>query len=217
MSLFQLDPQSLAQRARAAGMKPPSLGASLIRGALGFAVVSIAGFVPWAVFGGWFHHHGGEVALYIACTVIFVGLSGLLMHRLIIGSGSLSRFYQLFSGAFAAYAVAWIVGWMTLRGNPGSLAGLFAGAVVMGFILAAAFEALGALVPVILALFLLNAAGYFIGGVFEGLLMQQHQPLLAKLQWGLCYGLGSGAGLGLAFYLCQRRARTLLAQSARSL
>ena len=40
-------------------------------------------------------------------------------------------------------------------------------------------------------------------------------PLIAKLQWGVCYGLGFGAGLGIAFYLCQDRARTLLSPLSR--
>ena len=37
--------------------------------------------------------------------------------------------------------------------------------------------------------------------------------MLAKMQWGVCYGLGLGAGLGRAFHLCQREARSLLSSS----
>jgi hypothetical protein len=46
--------------------------------------------------------------------------------------------------------------------------------------------------------------------VSEAALIQK-DLLLAKLSWGLFYGLGLGAGLGLAFHVCQRRARALLA------
>ena len=130
MSWFQLDPQSIAHRAR--GTDVPTLGSSLLRGMIGFTLVSVAGFLPWGVFGKWFHGHGGELGMYITCAVVFIGLSGLLLHPLIVGEGSLWRFYKLFSLSFTAYSAAWIAGWMLVRGNAGSIAGLLAGTAVMG-------------------------------------------------------------------------------------
>ncbi len=97
-----------------------------------------------------------------------------------------------------------------LRGHAGSLAGLFAGTMVMACMLVAAFDALRAVVKVFLALFILNSAGYFAGGVSEAMFIKEH-PLAAKLSWGVFYGIGLGAGLGLAFHFCQERARKLLA------
>src|SRR5262245_33472696 len=140
MSWFQLDPDSIAERVRANGRpaKVPNLGTSLQRGILGFTVLSVAGFVPWAVFGRWFYRNVGELGLYVVCALVFIGLSGPLMHRLIIGPGSLSRFYKLFGITFAAYSVLWIVGWMALRGHSGSLAGLLLGTTAMGWMLARA-------------------------------------------------------------------------------
>lgn len=199
----------------------------ILRGALGFAVVSVAGFVPWAVFGKWFRGHGGEIGMYAICALVFIALSGLLLHRLILGKGSLGRFFKLFSLIFSAYSVAWIAGWMALRGHPGSIAGLAAGTLVMGLLMVAAFDAWKETLKVILALFLLNSAGYFLGGWIEDALVQacecsgQISPaspttmLIAKLQWGVCYGLGLGAGLGLAFYFCQKEARRILSSENR--
>lgn len=210
MSWFQLDPQSIAARARAAGSSVPSLGASVVRGMLGFTVVSVAGFVPWAVFGQWFHRQAGEAGMYAACAVVFLGLTAPLLHRLIIGPGSMSRFYKVFCPAFAAYSVAWIVGWMTLHGHLGSIAGLLSGTVVMACMLVAAFDALRVVLKVFLALFVLNSIGYFVGGLSEAAFIKVY-PLYAKLSWGVFYGLGLGAGLGLAFHFCQERARKLLA------
>ncbi|WP_395741484.1 hypothetical protein [Prosthecobacter sp.] len=209
MSWFQLDPQSIAARARASGSSVPSLGASIRRGMLGFTVVSVAGFVPWAVFGKWLQRHVGEAGMYAACAVVFLGLTAPLLHRLIIGPGSVSRFYKVFCPAFAAYSVAWIVGWMSLKGHPGSLVGLAMGTMVMACLLVAAFDALRVVVRVALALFVLNSIGYFVGGVSEGMFIKQY-PTFAKLSWGVFYGLGLGAGLGAAFHLCQERARKLL-------
>ena len=212
MSWFQLDPQSLADRARTGGSTFPSLGASLGRGVAGFTLVSVAGFLPWALGGHALRHAVGEAGLYTLCALVFMGLSGPLLHGLIMGPGSLGRFLQLFSMAFAAYSAAWMAGWMSLRGPLGSdlagVAGLLAGTAVMGWMFAMAFAARAALLRIIAALFLLNTAGYFLGGFFEGFLIRPH-PLAAKLLWGVCYGAGFGAGLGLAFYFCQAQARAL--------
>ena len=219
MGWFQLDPQRLAHRARHTRIL--SLSQSIWLGVIGFTVVSVAGFAPWAIAGRWFYRNIGEAGLYAVCAVVFIGLNGLLLHKLIIGSGSLQRFYKLFTIAFAAYAVAWIVGWMSLKGHPGSIVGLLAGTVAMGIIMAEAFEARRQVLVIIAALFILNTAGYFIGGWVEawvaasdGLfgLARSGRIMLAKLLWGLFYGIGFGAGLGIAFYLCQSKARQLLAQ-----
>ena len=209
MSWFQLDPPSIAKRARAAGSPVPTLWASLKRGMIGFTVVSVAGFVPWAVFGKWLQQQVGEAGMYAVCAVVFLALTSPLLHRLIIGPGSVSRFYKVFGLSFTAYSVAWIAGWMALRGHLGSIAGLAAGTMLMACMLVAAFDALRVVVKVFLALFVLNSIGYFVGDISEAELIKQY-PLYAKLSWGVFYGLGFGAGLGLAFHICQQRARKLL-------
>jgi len=224
MGLFQLDPQNLAGRARAAGATAPTLGASLLRGTLGFTLVSVAGFAPWALLGGFFHRISGEAGMYAACALTFILLSGIVLHKLIIGPGSLGRFYGVFGIAFTLYSIAWIVAWMKIGGHAGSLIGLSAGTLVMGAIFALAFEAgfvAGALSVV--ALFLLNSAGYFLGGMVEhdiaamkemnllGMQLDKRQTFtVAMLSWGVFYGLGLGAGLALAFHFCQAKARALL-------
>lgn len=204
MSWFQLDPPSLAQRA---GTLPaPSLGQSIVHGAIGFTLVSVAGFVPWAVAGKWLHRLVGEAGMYVACMIVFIALAGICLHRLIIGRGSLARFYKLFSVVFVAYSIAWIAGWMFLRGHLGSVVGLLAGTVIMGGMLACAFDASAQTFKVMAALFVLNAIGYFVGGLLEA----RVPGIPGKLLWGVCYGLGFGAGLGLAFYFCQAEARRLI-------
>lgn len=214
MALFQLDPQSIAARVHAAGHPTPlpTLAASVWRGILGFTLVSVAGFSPWAIFDRWFPGLR-EGHLYLACTAVFIGLSGICLHRLILGPGSLSRFYKLFSLAFVGYAIAWVGFWMALRGDAGSIAGLLAGTAVMGAILSLAFDAPQALPKVIAALFILNTLGYYAGGWVEGKLAVDHL-LAGMLLWGVCYGIGLGAGLGVAFHLCQERARTTLRSQA---
>lgn len=228
MGWFQLDSESVIARTRSAATPPsvPSLAEALLRGTLGFTALSVAGFVPWAVFGRALHQRIGEGGMYAVCALVFIALSGPLLHRLIIGPGSLARFYQLFAATFVLYSIGWIAGWMLLRGHLGSTVGLLLGTVPMGWMLARAFDAQAKQWQVIGALFVLNAAGYFIGGVADaaiGALRESAAPenrrtiaMLAHLSWGLCYGLGFGAGLGLAFHLCQAQTRALLGATATS-
>lgn len=107
--MFGLDPKSITARANAAGapVHVPTLAQSALRGMLGFTLVSLGGFAPWILAARWFYENTGEVGLYAACALAFIGLSGLMMHRLIIGPGSLARFYKIFAVAFLAYAITW--------------------------------------------------------------------------------------------------------------
>src|SRR5690349_11360254 len=117
MSWFQLDAEKTLERVRAAGSAPDLLcmRSFIGRGIVGFTVLSVAGFAPWALGGRWFYRAIGEGGLYAVCALVFIGLSGPLLHRLILGPGSLSRFYKLFGITFAVYSVLWIAGWMALR------------------------------------------------------------------------------------------------------
>jgi hypothetical protein len=222
--MFGLDPQSIITRAKTTSQPVhlPTLGESITRGMIGFTLVSLGGFAPWVLAGGWFYRNTGELGLYAVCAVVFIGLSGVLLHRLILGPGSLSRFYQIFSLAFVGYAVAWTIGWMVFRGVTGSVVGALAGIAVMGGILAIGFDAGKEFLKIFAVLLLTNVAGYFIGewaynlvkalkeGNASGLVLEQSTRAMgSKAAWGLFYGVGFGAGIGWAFYLCQAKARSL--------
>lgn len=174
-------------------------------------VVSVGGFAPWPVFERWVRTLG-EMELDLACGVVFIGLSGPCLHRLILGPGSLSRFYKLFSLAFAAYSLIWVLCWTLWPDDAGILAGLLGGTAAMGAIIGFAFDARRAIAKVIAALFTLNTLGYYAGDKIAGKLAIEHRAA-GMLLWGLCYGAGLGAGLGIAFHLCQQRARELLRAS----
>jgi hypothetical protein len=209
--VFQLDPQSIATRTLASPhpITLPSLGSSIVRGAIGFTAVSVAGFLPWPIFDHWFPSLR-ETHLYIACTLIFIGLSGPCLHRLILGPGSLPRFYKLFALSFIPYVAVWVTLWVAMRDERGVVAGFFGGTAVMGLIFSLAFRAPRATPKSIAALFVFNILGYYAGQRIEGKLIIDH-PLVAILLWALCYGIGFGAGLGAAFHVCQAQARELIA------
>jgi hypothetical protein len=205
----------------------PTAGTSLRRGIIGFTVVSVAGFMPWALLGGWLKHAVGELGMYLACAVVFLLLSGPVLFRLVLGPGALVRFMALFSIAFSTYAICWIAAWMTWYGNVGSLVGLASGTALMGLLFCIAFAATSRLPAVIAVLFACNTLGYYAGGYTEawiaglgppgihGIALEKPPPrALAMLSWGVCYGIGFGAGLGLALHLCQSAHRTLLGRRA---
>src|SRR5215470_303374 len=110
MSWLQLDTGHVIERVRASGRAAElsCLGTSVRRGIVGFTILSIAGFAPWAVGGRWLYRGIGEGGLYAVCALVFISLSSPLLHRLILGPGSLVRFYKLFGLTFAAYSILWI-------------------------------------------------------------------------------------------------------------
>lgn len=125
---------------------PPSLPRQILRGALGFALLSLAAFTPWIFGAGFFARTTGPLGMYLACLAIFLGLSGPLLHRLLAGPHSLARFYRLFAASFTAYAAAWIASYLTLKGLPPATQLLLAGGLALAW-LAALFALSGRLLP----------------------------------------------------------------------
>lgn len=188
----------------------------MIAGAWRFAVVSIGAFGLWAFWGRWFYTNVGEAGLYAATALAFLGLAGLLLYPLVGGPRRVARFYRAFVPAFLGYAVAWCAMWFVFGAGPGEWLGSLAGSVVFALVCG---WMLGHSRPVVTAsavLFVAHTAGYFVGGFAMGWLMGMRDGglpgglsreaigVLAKLSWGLFYGLGFGAGLGYTFHVCQR-------------
>lgn len=177
-------------------------GTSILRGSIGFALVSVAAFAVWAFGDRAFARFGGEIGLYVACTAVFLGLSGLLLHPLVAGPGSIGKFYRTFVPAFLAYAVAWCAGWFALGMGRGEWLGSLAGSVAFAAMASSLLRRPSAWLLGGLVLFAAHSAGYFTGGE---LYYPSDRRALDKLLWGLCYGLGFGAGIGFVFWWSQRK------------
>jgi hypothetical protein len=192
-----------------------SVNRAIVQGAIRFAVVSVAAFLVWALGGRWFYARGGEAGLYAAVALVFIALSALLLHPLLERRGSLRRFYTLFVPAFVAYAAVWCAFWFAFRFGWGEWLGSLGGSVVFCAVVGAALRNLRPLLAASAVLFVTHSAGYFAGGWAMHELTGAARfgsgssgaavALLAKLVWGLLYGLGFGAGLGYAFFAFQRR------------
>ena len=162
----------------------------VVRGSLGLGAVGVAAFAVWAFAGRTFR---SEALMYGAVAAVFLAGTGLLLHPL---AGSLRRFYGTFVPAFVAYAVVWSAIWFAggkrLHEWAASAAGCAVFAVVLSWRSPSRIPSLAA------ALFLAHSAGYFLGGdIYYA--TRQAQPVLAKLAWGLCYGLGFGGGIGHSY------------------
>jgi hypothetical protein len=185
---------------------------STIRGSWGFALVSLIGFAPWAFAGGWFYKNAGEGGLYAASTIAFLAAAGLFLHPLVQGSNSILRFYKIFIPAFFAYAAIWCAAWFALRFGPGEWLGSFLGSFVFASLTGFGFGNYRGLLRAGFVMFVLHSTGYFLGGklmhwlggsegraLLDGMSKSQIAAI-AKLSWGLLYGLGFGAGIGFAFW-----------------
>src|SRR5512138_2739961 len=122
------------------GQQSPTLAGSVSRGAIGFTIVSLAGFSVWAFGGKWFYAKVGEAGLYGACTVVFVGLSGLLLHPLVAPPRRIARFYKIFIPAFFAYAAVWSACWFKWHFGFGEWLASLLGCAAFAIVLAIAFR-----------------------------------------------------------------------------
>jgi hypothetical protein len=185
----------------------------LVHGAFGFALVSVAAFSVWAFAAPFFKDFGGELGMYAAIAAVFLGLSGLVLGPL---AGGMGRFYKAFLPAFLLYSVVWCAAWFGLKGRTGEWVGIAAGSLAFTLVSMAILGSTRRWLMAALTLFVLQAAGYFAGdwAMYDVWLSKENlaglkkvdktqAALLGKLSWGLFYGLGFGAGIGVVF----RRAR----------
>lgn len=195
--------------------RSPTLASSVWIGARGFTVLGLAGFLPWALGTGRWLGEGGMFAL---CAIVFIALSGPLLHRLTPGPGSLWRFQILFTLAFVAYAAVWTLVWFKLRIHLSDYFGLALGTLAFSLVTAWRLNAWKQLPLAFVGLAVLHTAGYWVGDEIYVTLRSKAElqiaslhlnaaqcALIAKLGWGILYGVGFGAGIGWLFGVSRRR------------
>jgi len=169
-------------------------------GTLGFGLASLAVFGSWAFLGRWFYQWLGEAGAYLAWSIMFLGLGGSALHRLI---PDLNRwaFQRLFAGAFMSYAVIWMIAWLSCRNQLGEVLGSLLGCFGMGACLCLMQRVPNQWLRVSLILFGSNLSGYFLGSWMH----QQWGMPWGAVAWGLAYGLMFGGGIGPALWLIQQK------------
>lgn len=180
---------------------------AVVRGGIGFCLVSLAVFATVAFGERWMYARLGELGAYVVWTLAFILLGGGVLGSLVVDSRwRLPRFYLLWGLAFFAYAAGWVGAYFTLRGVAGEWVGSLVGSVLMSVVFALGFGA-ARLIPKLSALlFVANSAGYFLGSAVNDYIGGRAGMLL----WGILYGLLLGAGLGASLHQLQKESRHVL-------
>lgn len=184
-----------------AAQSPPSAsgaGAAMLYGSVSFGAVSVLAYSIWA-----FRVVPGEAALYGAIAVVYLGLGGLALSRLVSAPGAWKRFPPRFAAGFALYALAWCACWFGLRGKfLADYWGAAAGLAGLTWWLRRHLGSHAAFWPPFAVLLACHSAGYYLGGE----LYAAFRGVAGKLLWGAGHGLGFGAGLGYVLWHGQRSA-----------
>lgn len=176
----------------------PSLGRSLLTGAIGFALASLTVFATVAFAERPMYARLGLAGAYVVWTALFILLGGAALRPLVVRQHA-GRFFALFALAFLAYATGWVGAYFILRGAVGEWVGSLAGSVLMALVFATGFGVPRATPRLSAVLFAANTVGYFVGSALNNAIGARAGMLL----WGGVYGLCLGAGLGAALFLAQ--------------
>lgn len=234
MKFLGLHADAVFQRISKSGEQPnpQSLGNSLLIGGIGFTTVSLLVFGIWAFAGRTLSKNFGEGGFYAVCAIAFIGLSGALFNQLIIGKGSLAKFYALFTFSFVAYSICWCAAWFLLRqkadvwysfatgARPAGVVGALIGTAAMSACFSAGFLNWRPFLKNAAILFIANTVGYFLGDLaftwllsdagasaLDGTISNATRVIAAKLSWGLGYGLGFGLGIAQNLHSLQAPVR----------
>lgn len=203
MRFFGLTPDQVMSRATdPASQAPriPSLSFSIVYGALGLALVSVAAYSIWALR---LMRGGG---MWAAIAAVYLCLGGLVLGRLVIGQGGTARFAGLFAFAFVAYAASYCAFWFGLAGKyQADLWGSVVGLALVTWLVLRAFGRRDGFFLLLLALVVLHSAGYYLGGYLYEVAKTARgaRDPLAALLYGAGHGLGFGAGLGFLLFHAQ--------------
>jgi hypothetical protein len=178
---------------------PPSLIEALVKGGVGFAVVSLCVFATVAFAERWMYAHLGPAGAYLTWTALFILLGGAVLGSLVVGRWRLPGFYVLFGLGFLAYAGGWVVAYFTLHGRLGEWVGSVAGSILMALVFGSGFAVSRSIPKLAVILFAANSLGYFAGSV----LFYSLGAPTGMLLWGVIYGFCLGAGIGAVLHLAQ--------------
>ena len=155
----------------------PSLPFALIYGCLNFGAVSTLAYSIWA-----FRLVPGAAGLYSTTALVYIGLGGLALSRLVAAPGTAGRFTLCFATVFLAYAVCWCAFWFGLRGKfQADLFGAAAGLAAMTWLLQLAFGQPRGFLAMFLVLLALHSAGYYAGEQLYAAVGRANGRLLCKM------------------------------------
>lgn len=184
---------------------PPSLFS-----VVGFTLVTLAAYACWA-FGGNFL--GSPIALYLACTLVFLGLGSLSLYPMVAETTSRKRFLATYIIGFLGYAIGWCAFWMLLHNKAGEWIGSLVGLLAMTLSFRLGIQRPPRFLLPFFLLFLFHNLGYFAGEQIHLALRHSHTAL-ARLGWGFAHGLGFAVGLTALLHRAGRHQTVPVSASA---
>jgi len=163
----------------------------LLRGAIGFGLVSTAVFSSVAFAERWMYTNLTIIGAYVVWTVMFLVLAPMAFIG-IVPSDRRRTFPLWFNAAFFAYCVLWCAAWFVSPNTLGELVGCTGGSLAMAGALVARGYVKKPLVIAGLVVSIANLLGYFAGGYLNAKLGGP----TGMLVWGALFGAGTGAGVG---------------------
>lgn len=205
MRCFGLTPDQTHADTTVGEVKPRSLATSMIVGCLSFGAVSALAYsiwaFPWIIGLPAFPRPARTAIMYTSIALVYIGLGGLALSRLVAVAGAWRRFPFLFATAFVTYAILWSACWFGLKGKyQADLFGAAFGLAAMTWIFHQAFGQPRGFVRSFAALLLCHSLGYYAGGK----LYAEVGGPTGRLLWGAAHGLGFGTGLGCVLFYCQQ-------------
>jgi len=175
----------------------------LLRGALGFGVVSTLVFSTVAFAERWMYQNLTVPGAYVVWTVLFLVASPVAFMPLIPMTATRRMFPVWFNMAFLAYCALWCAGWFLSPNTLGEVVGCIAGSIALaGVLVACRYVQSLPVAGVVLAI--CNVLGYFAGGYLNAKLGGP----AGMLSWGLLFGAGTGAGIGAILTFKPKEAQT---------
>jgi len=175
----------------------------VLRGGIGFCLVSFVVFATVAYGERWMYARLGVLGAYVAWTLAFIVPGGFVLGSVV--DDRRGKFYLLWGLAFFVYAAGWVGAYFLVRGVLGEWLGSLIGSLLMTIVFAFGFSTARSIPKLSLLLFIANSAGYFLGSALNDYVGGRPGMLL----WGIIYGLFLGTGISSLLHLLQRSRNVL--------
>ena len=169
------------------------MSSHVIAGSSRFAAASTLVFSTVAFAERWMYANLTIAGAYVVWTLLFLIVAPLAFIQLLGESPQRRAFPLWFNIAFLAYCALWCAGWFVSPNTLGEVVGCVAGSLALVGVRGSRGFVRKPFVTAGLVLATCNLIGYFSGGYLNARIGGP----VGMLAWGMLFGAGTGAGIGL--------------------